>query len=204
MRMDVQVNSNFIKAERDKRAWSQEQLAAAAGIGLRTIQRIESTGVASNETVMSLAAVFECSLDDLRAVTTKPAPSWKSFVVAGIVVVCSALGIALITTQAQAKEVMLDVIFKSSETSSSTFKMITTEDKGTEVRLEKEAKLVFVPTLQDNDLILITVDIYGYDGTDFKLMSQPKVQVRNGHEARIQVGIEGGRIFDIKIKPHLI
>ena len=39
--MDVQVDPNLIRSEREKRAWSQEHLAAAAGIGARTIQRIE-------------------------------------------------------------------------------------------------------------------------------------------------------------------
>ena len=47
--MDVQVDGELIRSEREKRAWSQEHLAGAAGIGVRTIQRIEATSVASYE-----------------------------------------------------------------------------------------------------------------------------------------------------------
>ena len=200
--MDVQINSNLIKTEREKRAWSQEDLAVAAGLGLRTIQRVESTGIASNETAKALAAVFECSLDNLRIPIAKSLLPWKRLAVIGIAVTCSVLGITLVTTRAQAKEIMLDVVFNSGNGyGSSTFKMVSADGKGTEARMEKEAKLVFVPTLQDNDLILIAVDVYGFDGTDFKLVSQPKVLVRNGKEAHIQVGGQDGKIFDIKVRP---
>lgn len=64
--MDMQVNSTLIKAEREKRAWSQEHLAKLAGLGLRTIQRIESTGAGSYESVSAIAAVFGVPVADLR------------------------------------------------------------------------------------------------------------------------------------------
>jgi transcriptional regulator with XRE-family HTH domain len=202
--VDMQIDSTLIKAEREKRAWSQEHLAAVAGIGLRTLQRVESTGIASNETAKALAAVLESSLDELRIPTPRRRTFWKRAVIAGAAVACSILTAVLITAGTHAKEIMLDVVFKSSAESSSTFKMVVANGKGTEARLEKEARLVFVPTLQDNNLILITVDIYGYDGANFKLISQPKVLTRNGNEARIQVGLEGGKIYDLQIKPSLI
>ena len=63
--MDVKLDSRIIRAERGKRGWSQEQLAAAAGLGARTIQRIEASGTASAESAKSLAAVFELPLQDL-------------------------------------------------------------------------------------------------------------------------------------------
>ena len=65
--MDVQVDRDRIRSEREKRAWSQEHLAGAAGIGARTIQRIEATGVASYESVRAIAAALEIPLSDLRA-----------------------------------------------------------------------------------------------------------------------------------------
>lgn len=204
--MDMRIDSDFIRIEREKRAWSQEQLAAAAGIGLRTIQRIESTGVASNESAKSLAAVFECSLNELRAVPHTPAHRafWKRPWLTGIAAAGLVLGVLLVARHAPAKEIMLDVVFNSSSGyGPSTFKMVTTDGKGTEARMEKEAKLVFVPTLEDHDLILISVDIYGYDGVKFTLISHPRVLTRIGKQARIQIGIDG-KVFDIKIKPYKI
>lgn len=60
--MEMQVNASMIKQERSKRAWSQEHLAQVTGLGLRTIQRIESSGMASNESVASIATVFEMTV----------------------------------------------------------------------------------------------------------------------------------------------
>jgi transcriptional regulator with XRE-family HTH domain len=65
--MDVQVDRELIRSEREKRAWSQEHLAAAAGIGARTIQRIEATGIASYESVRAISAAFEIPVAELRA-----------------------------------------------------------------------------------------------------------------------------------------
>jgi transcriptional regulator with XRE-family HTH domain len=65
--MDVQVDRELIRLEREKRAWSQEHLAAAAGIGARTVQRIEATGIASYESVRAISAALEISVGELRA-----------------------------------------------------------------------------------------------------------------------------------------
>jgi transcriptional regulator with XRE-family HTH domain len=65
--MEVQVDGGLIRSEREKRAWSQEHLAAAAGIGVRTLQRIEATGVASYESVRAISSVLELPVGALRA-----------------------------------------------------------------------------------------------------------------------------------------
>jgi transcriptional regulator with XRE-family HTH domain len=56
--MEMSLDNNKIRTLRAARAWSQDQLAAAAGLSLRTVQRIERTGVAANESAQALAAVF--------------------------------------------------------------------------------------------------------------------------------------------------
>lgn len=66
--MEVKVDSDRIRSERDRRAWSQEHLASVAGLGLRTVHRIEKTGSASLESMRSLASAF-CA--DLRADSEK-------------------------------------------------------------------------------------------------------------------------------------
>lgn len=57
---------NVIRKLRLDRGWSQEELAAASGISVRTIQRLENGGRASLETLKCLAAVFESELSELR------------------------------------------------------------------------------------------------------------------------------------------
>ena len=70
--MDMELNIQTLKNQRDCRAWSQTQLAEVSGLSLRTIQRIEKTGVSSQESAKSLASVYECSITEL---VTKDMPS---------------------------------------------------------------------------------------------------------------------------------
>lgn len=67
--MDVQLRRELIRDERDKRAWTQEHLAEVTGLGVRTIQRIEATGVASRESASAISSVFSIPLADLRVMT---------------------------------------------------------------------------------------------------------------------------------------
>ena len=53
----------MIRKLRKEKNLSQEQLSIIAGVSLRTVQRIESGHGASLETLKSLAAVFEVSVD---------------------------------------------------------------------------------------------------------------------------------------------
>jgi len=56
----------LIQKLRLKRGWSQQQLADASGLSVRTIQRMESGHPASTETLKSLAAVFEVDFSTLN------------------------------------------------------------------------------------------------------------------------------------------
>ncbi|MDO6427163.1 helix-turn-helix transcriptional regulator [Thalassotalea sp. 1_MG-2023] len=55
----MDINAKKIKQLRTDRAWTQQHLADACGVSLRTIQRAERYGNSSKETLMALAAVFE-------------------------------------------------------------------------------------------------------------------------------------------------
>ena len=65
MTCDVTVDSSRVRALRESRGWSQEHLANAAGIGLRTVQRLESQGNASRETLLCVAAALETDIASL-------------------------------------------------------------------------------------------------------------------------------------------
>lgn len=58
MEMVMKVNVPLIKRLREEKSWSQEHLAEASGISLRTIQRVETEGNASSETKLALAATL--------------------------------------------------------------------------------------------------------------------------------------------------
>ncbi len=55
-----------IRKLRLQRGWSQEQLAEFSGLSVRTIQRIERGQTPGQESLKSLAAVFEMDLASLR------------------------------------------------------------------------------------------------------------------------------------------
>jgi transcriptional regulator with XRE-family HTH domain len=62
----MRVDTQRIRLERERRAWTQAQLAGATGLGLRTVQRIEREGKASFESAQAIAAVLELSIAELR------------------------------------------------------------------------------------------------------------------------------------------
>jgi transcriptional regulator with XRE-family HTH domain len=57
----------LVQKLRLQRGWSQEQLAELSGLSVRTIQRMERGLPASNETLKSLASVFEIDFSTLQA-----------------------------------------------------------------------------------------------------------------------------------------
>ena len=63
--MDMAINTNLVRQLRSKANWSQEDLAAASGLSIRTIQRVENDGKAGLETRRALAAAFGVAAKDL-------------------------------------------------------------------------------------------------------------------------------------------
>jgi len=63
--------SSRIKLERQKRSWTQEQLAERAKLSTRTVQRIESGDESSAETLRLIAEAFGLPADSLRTITPR-------------------------------------------------------------------------------------------------------------------------------------
>lgn len=67
--MDVRVDKMILRQYRQERGLSQEALAAAAGLHPRTVQRIESSGVASLSSLRLLARALAREPADLELVS---------------------------------------------------------------------------------------------------------------------------------------
>lgn len=65
--MDMQLSVEKIKQQRDLRAWTKSHLAEVANISLRTIQRIEKTGIASQESAQAICSALEIKVEYLLA-----------------------------------------------------------------------------------------------------------------------------------------
>src|SRR3954471_24085783 len=63
--MNMNINAHLVITLRKRKSWSQEELATAAGLSLRTIQRIESDGVASLQSRKALASAFHVEVNEL-------------------------------------------------------------------------------------------------------------------------------------------
>ena len=77
----MKINSQIMLKLREEKAWSQEELAIAAGLSLRTIQRIEKSGKASLHSKKGLASALGIDIQDLNYDEEKhmtPCPTCKS------------------------------------------------------------------------------------------------------------------------------
>jgi len=195
--MDMKVDSSYIKAQRARRAWSQEHLAEVSGLGLRTIQRIEKTGAASYESARSLAAVFEMDVAKLRvAEPVVVEPKRVSLSMRQVIGVVGALvtgGALLVTTSTFAADrVLMDlsvaVDSKTDEDQSLATKVVV-EDGALvpEVNDLKLGDLRFsiVPRVQTGDRILLEVSIYERRGDEEVVVSEPRLIALSGEAASV-------------------
>ncbi len=76
----MRVDAELILSLRTARGWSQEELARASGLNLRTVQRIENTAAASLQSKRAIASAFDINLQDLddKEPTVPTCPECKS------------------------------------------------------------------------------------------------------------------------------
>ena len=72
----MKVNAELIVKLRKERSWSQEELAIASGLNLRTIQRVEKHASSSLQSKKALAAALDIDTRDLDSeeLRMKPCP----------------------------------------------------------------------------------------------------------------------------------
>jgi transcriptional regulator with XRE-family HTH domain len=72
MEHEMKISPAVVRRSRIERGWSQEQLAIASGLSLRTVQRVEAEGIASLSTAASLAATYGIPLIQLQGEPPSP------------------------------------------------------------------------------------------------------------------------------------
>ena len=219
--IDMRVDPSYIRTQREQRAWTQEHLAVVTGLGLRTIQRIETTGNASYESARSLAAVLECDVAQLRGerASTDSGPR-LSVPLRPFLGVLAALatGAALLlvaTGSFAADQVLIDIgVVRNATIPGSTgidrsewFTQVVVDD-GTlvpdvnEMRLE-ELRFTIVPKLLPDGLILIEMQIFERMGENQvldELLSSPRLVIADGQKAEVETG-DAARRFRFSITP---
>ena len=204
--MDMKINSALIKAEREKRAWSQEHLASVAGLGVRTIQRIEASGSGSPESVKALASVLELSVTDLsfvpKSVKSISAKSKRLSIGALVFSIMLSAGL-FIANPIFAKTILLDMDvlvedkidgITTGETRLSSNELIG-EDQTVIVQLPEKLRIEITPSLENKGAdIRLVVKVFEKVGEEYSLRGRPQVLTNNLQEAKFRFGSETSTI----------
>jgi len=210
--MDMRIDAKRIRAERERRAWSQEHLAIVSGLGLRTIQRIEKTGAASFESARALAAVLEIDVAELRVAREEPTPARASAttrfrlrarpVIGGAAAALTAAGALFVASKGFADVVMLDVGVSMNDSQVEHSQLVTDANDHVALRaIDDRLRVVVVPTIETNGIMLAT-EIYVLEGSGYVLASSPKLLVENGKQAEIDLTTKDGASIHFSITPH--
>ena len=73
----MKINVDLILKARKQKAWSQDELAIACGLNLRTIQRIESEASASLQSRKALASALDLDIHDLEFQEIQMRQEWE-------------------------------------------------------------------------------------------------------------------------------
>ena len=134
----MKIDTSKIIEKRKNRAWTQSHLAEVCGLSLRTIQRIEKTGVASKESIQALASVFECQVCDLKAdeeqtSNKRKEKGKKEFIVKIAYVLIAIIPLVVILTNFTGTHLIIDVTkddgIRRTISSSSTLYMLLVHTK---------------------------------------------------------------------------
>ncbi len=203
----MRVDTDLICEERKRRAWSQEHLASVAGLGLRTVQRIESSGNASFESVSALASVLEVSVEDLCIAEEATHPLWRprsasrlKAVVAGSVLIAAAL-LALNRTALAEQDVLLDVDAVVNGEQQTEARILNRAGENTELMIWKDYRLHITPAVLDNGDVRMTLNLQKLDGGQYVQVAGPRIVTPNGQQATIKSGWQNGDSIVIEITP---
>lgn len=202
--MDMQIDASKVRAERERRAWSQEQLAEVTGVSLRTVQRVETSGSASFETAKALAAVFEVDVVSLRSqpeVASSPRRfAWRVRYAGLAAALVLSLGLFFMR-DARAGEVMLDVTLELNDQKLGQHQLVANEGKSAEIRLEGQVRLFVNPIVTQDGSVLLSMRVEEPVGSRWVEVGDPRIMVVNGNRGEVKVTSDKGNVYRIAIRP---
>jgi len=207
--MDMQINKTFLRQEREKRAWSQSHLAEVADLSMRTVQRIEHSGVASMESAKALAAALDVELAVLTepADLAKPSSSINPHISrryrtwGGIGALLAGLAALGWWSTVAAEQVMINLSVKAESGASTRGEMQFLNELGVqnEVKFERQFRLLVTATRQEQHLLLST-EIYDFVDGDYRLVSTPVILVADNEQAGIHLSTQGSGLLELDFK----
>lgn len=211
--MKMKIDAGRVRSEREKRAWSQEHVSKASGLGLRTVQRIEKSGLASFESTQALAAAFSLDVADFRIhpeVPTEPIrqrPARNAFFGAASLTAVAVVAL-LVGSFSRADWIMLDVDASRTEDATNSEirrmgQLLIADGKDAEMRIKDVLRIVVAPTLQKDGKVLLVTKVFEYLAGQCVLVAEPRLITANEKEAEIRFASDSGMRFRFLITPHI-
>ncbi len=203
--MDMQLNPETLRREREIRAWSQSHLAEVAGLSMRTVQRIESTGSASQESAKALASALDTQVESLLFPVNSSPPSsslWPRYTIAVASTLACVLGILLWMSVYLAPGVIeLSVVSTSNNAKQlAQLQVLNLDGKHNEMEIAGVMKIQMSSTRMGSGVLLAT-QVYEFKSNQYQLKAKPGILAVNNETSRIHVDFGTGGAFDIQVKP---
>ena len=187
--MDMKINKEILRRERESRAWTQSHLAEVADVSMRTVQRIERTGDSSMESASALAAALNVDLAVLmespvaQANPAKPHryKLWSAFGLIGSMLV--ALGW---WSTASAEQVMVSLAIERGDQTYSDMMLLNEIGKEGEMELEGQFRML-VNTQRQGEHLLFSAKIYHFTEGEYRLFSSPTILVENEQPTSMRI-----------------
>lgn len=80
-------------------------------------------------------------------------------------------------------------------------RLVTEDGKAAEIRMDDVFKVVFVPTLEAGRGVVLWAALYEFDGSDYRLLSEPKLAMPGEGTADIELGSLAGKTFKFSVTP---
>jgi len=201
--MDMKINKEILRRERELRAWTQSHLAEVADLSMRTVQRIERTGDVSMESAGALAAALNIDLAvlmeaPLTSEETTPAKSYSYKLWSAIGVISSVLIAAGWWSSAAAEQVMVSLSIEASDRVYSDMMLLNEIGKESEMKLDDQFRMLFTTNRQGEHL-LVNAKIYSVVDGEYQLISSPGMLVEDQKPASIHVTFPDGQRVNLQL-----
>lgn len=199
--MDMHINKEFLRQQREQRGWTQSHLAEVAELSLRTVQRIETSGIASKESAMALAAGLDIQLNDLliqKSSLDTGKAKFRRWNIVGLLLV-TLLGAGWWSV-ASADQIAINLSIKTPANSKSDMQVLSENGQQSEVKFDGEFRLLFTATRQDKNLLIAT-EIYDFVEGEYQLLSTPSFLVADNQETGIHVAVPDKGNLELTFTP---
>lgn len=201
--MDMKVNKETLRRERELRAWTQSHLAEIADLSSRTVQRIERTGDASMESASALAAAFNLDLAQLLEVPAAELEGTSGKFRRMKLWTALGLSVSVVTgvgwwSQAAAEQVMISLAIETADSVYSNMMLVNDIGGESEMLLADQFRLLF-KIGRKGEALMVSAQVYNFVEGDYRLISSPAMLIGDQQPASIKFTAPDGQQMSLQL-----